>query len=120
MKPWPKSSPEAVGRFEAAVAGVERVELRKMFGFPAAFVGGNLAVSLFGDTMAVRLPDDERQARLDAGWPPFEPMPGRPMRGYVALPDAVAGDPAEARRWVERAVAYTRSLPPTETKPRKR
>jgi TfoX/Sxy family transcriptional regulator of competence genes len=120
MKPWPKSSPEAVERFHAAAAGVEGVELRRMFGFPAAFVGGNLAASLFGDTMAVRLPEDELRARQDAGWSPFEPMPGRPMRGYVALPDEVVRDAAAARHWVEQAVAYGRTLPPKEPKRRKR
>lgn len=120
MKPWPKSSPEVVERFHEAVTGFDGVELRKMFGFLAAFVGGNLTASLFGDTMAVRLPDDERQARLDAGWPPFEPMAGRPMRGYVALPNEVVGDAAAARHWVAQAIAYARTLPPKEPKRRKR
>ena len=34
-----KSSGE---RFEAAVAGIEGLEQRKMFGYPAGFIGGNL------------------------------------------------------------------------------
>jgi TfoX/Sxy family transcriptional regulator of competence genes len=119
MKPWPKSSPEVVQRFHEAVAGLDGVELRKMFGFPAAFVGGNLTASLFGDTMAVRLPEDERQARLDAGWSLFEPMPGRPMREYVALPNEIASDPDATRSWVEAAVRHVRTLAPKEPKPRK-
>ena len=32
--PWKKSSPELVDRFHEAVAGIDGVEVRKMFGFP--------------------------------------------------------------------------------------
>lgn len=115
---WQKSSPELVERFEAALAGIEGMEQRKMFGYPAGFVGGNLATSLFGESWLVRLPEDER-GRL--GWLSFEPMPGRPMREYVALPDKITADPEQARAWVERAAGYARTLPPkTKKAPKKR
>jgi TfoX/Sxy family transcriptional regulator of competence genes len=110
--PWRKSPPDLVERFHAAVGGIEGVEVRKMFGYPAAFVGGNMAGGLHQDTLIVRLPDDERAERLEAGWSLFEPMPGRPMREYVALPADVAGDVEAARQWLERGAAYTRTLPP--------
>ena len=38
--PWKKPSPELVDRFHEAVAGIDGVEERRMFGFPAAFIGG--------------------------------------------------------------------------------
>ena len=117
--PWPKSPADLQERFETAVAGVEGLEQRQMFGYPAGFIGGNLTTSLHQESWIVRLPDAERQERLDAGWAAFEPMPGRPMRGYVALPDEVAADPDQARAWVERAAAYVRTLPPKVPKPRK-
>jgi TfoX/Sxy family transcriptional regulator of competence genes len=119
MDPWRKPEAEMVDRFHEAAAGIEGLDIRKMFGFPAGFIGGNMAVGLHQETLIVRLPDDERRERLDAGWQLFEPMPGRPMREYVALPDAVAADPAEARRWMERAAAYVRTLPPKAPKPAK-
>lgn len=118
--PWRKPQPEMVERFHEAVAGVEGLEVRKMFGFPAGFIRGNMVAGLHQDTFMVRLPDDERQARLDAGWSLFEPMPGRPMREYVALPADVAGDVDATRGWIERAATYVRTLPPKETKKRKR
>jgi hypothetical protein len=64
----------------------------------------------------VRLSDAEREERLADGWSLFEPMPGRPMREYVALPPDVAGDVAALREWVERAAAYVRTLPPKAPK----
>ena len=116
---WPKSPQDLQDRFAAAVAGIDGMEQRQMFGYPAAFIGGNLTTSLHQESWIVRLPDAERQECLDAGWSAFEPMPGRPMRGYVAMPDAVAADPDEARGWVERAATYVRTLPPKAPKPKK-
>ena len=118
--PWHKPDPELVDRFHAAATGVEGVELRKMFGFPAAFVGGNMAAGLHQETMIVRLPDTERAARLAEGWSLFEPMPGRPMREYVGLPADVTADADAARAWIERAAAYAATLPPKSAKRRKR
>jgi TfoX/Sxy family transcriptional regulator of competence genes len=120
MGPWRKPSPELVDRFHAAVADIDGVELRKMFGFPAAFVAGNMAAGIHQESVMVRLPAEERAARLADGWSLFEPMPGRPMREYVALPSDVADDLTATRGWIERAAAYARTLPPKAAKPRKR
>ncbi len=114
--PWRKAPDDLVARFHEAVAGIEGVEVRKMFGYPAAFVGGNLTAGLHQENVMVRLPDAEREERLADGWSPFAPMPGRPMREYVALPPEVAGDVAALRHWVERAAAYVRTLPPKAPK----
>src|ERR671911_2148144 len=109
---WRKSPDELRERFEAAVAGIDGLEQRKMFGYPAGFVGGNMTTGLHQDSWIVRLPEDERTARLADGWSIFEPMPGRPMREYVALPPEIVADVDAARGWLERAAAYTRTLPP--------
>jgi TfoX/Sxy family transcriptional regulator of competence genes len=116
---WRKAPVDLVERFHEAVAGVEGAEVRKMFGYPAAFVGGNLTAGLHQENVMVRLPEGERQERLADGWTPFEPMPGRPMREYLALPPEVAADVVAMRHWFERAAAYVRTLPPKAAKPRK-
>lgn len=116
---WRKPSAELVARFKEAAAGIDGLEHRQMFGMPAAFVGGNMTAGLHQDTIIVRLPGDLRQERLAAGWSMFEPMPGRPMREYVALPPGVAADADEARTWVQHAAEYVRTLPPKQVRPRK-
>jgi TfoX/Sxy family transcriptional regulator of competence genes len=117
--PWRKAPQDLQERFAAAVAGIDGLEQRQMFGYPAGFIGGNMTTGLHQESWIVRLPEGELQERLDAGWSVFEPMAGRPMRGYVALPDEIARDPDQARAWVERAAAYVRTLPPKVPKPRK-
>lgn len=116
---WAKSSEAMKARFEAGVAGIDGLEQRQMFGYPAAFIGGNLATSLHRESWIVRLPDAERADLTSRGWSDFEPMPGRPMRGYVVMPDQVATDPDQARAWVERAASYVRTLPPRAPRPPK-
>ena len=108
-----KSPRELVERFAAVLDRYPDAERKKMFGYPAAFVGGNLVTSLFRDRWTVRLPDDERATLLALeGAAPFEPMEGKPMKGYALLPKPLADDPDGAAAWVERAVAFGRTLPP--------
>ena len=77
---------------------------RKMFGYPAGFVGGHLATCLHEHRWIVRLPDDARAELLrEPGAAHFEPMPGRPMKEYVVLPQAIVGDPPALDGWVDRA-----------------
>ena len=118
--PWRKAPAELKERFEAAVAGIDGLEQRKMFGYPAGFIGGNMTTGLHQESWIVRLPEEARRERAEAGWSVFEPMPGRPMREYMALPDEVVANPDQARAWVERAAAYVRTLPPKPPKPTKR
>ena len=115
---WRRAPPDLVDRFAAAVAGVEGMEQRQMFGYPAAFVGGNMVTGLHQESWIVRLGEADRSSLVERGWQTFSPMPGRPMREYLALPSAVAADAEAARSWVERAAAYGRSLQPKP--PRKR
>jgi TfoX/Sxy family transcriptional regulator of competence genes len=114
--PWRKAPAQLVARFHEAVAGIDGVEVRPMFGYPAAFVGGNLTAGLHQENVMVRLPEAERDERLADGWTRFSPMPGRPMREYVAMPPEVAGDVTAMRHWIERAALYVRTLPPKAQK----
>lgn len=105
-------SPAAlVERFSAILDGYPDATRKKMFGYPAAFVGGNLATSLFHDRWVVRLPDDEAEAAKAAGAESFEPVAGRPMKAFVLIPTADVDDDATIRGWVERGLAHAASMP---------
>jgi TfoX/Sxy family transcriptional regulator of competence genes len=107
-----KSPPSLVALFESQIAGTG-ADRRQMFGCPCAFVSGQMCAGLFADQLFLRLGEAERAALLAvAGARPFEPMPGRPMREYVAVPPSLLADAASLRSWIGKAVAYARSLPP--------
>ena len=109
-----KSPAELVERFTAVVADRPQAAARKMFGNPAAFVNGNLATGLFGSGWFVRLSDADTAELTAAGGGPFEPMAGRPMRGYTLLPASIADDPVAAGAWVDRAIDHVAGLPPKQ------
>jgi hypothetical protein len=111
MPSFSKSPPELVERFSTVLAGYPDAQRKPMFGFPAAFVGGNMATSLFRDRWVVRLPAAEIDDALAAGAGAFEPMPGRPMKGFVTVPPGDVEDDAAIRRWVERGLALAASMP---------
>ena len=111
MPSFSKSPPELVERFGAVLDRYPDAQRKKMFGYPAAFVGGNMATGLFADTWVVRLPDAEIEPAKAAGASSFEPVPGKPMKAFVAIPAADVADDAAIARWVERGLAHAASMP---------
>jgi TfoX/Sxy family transcriptional regulator of competence genes len=113
-------APQAVvALFHSAVEGLPQVELRKMFGYPCAFVHGQMLTGIFQDRIMLRLSEADRAEFLkQPGARPFEPMPGRPMREYVELPSDVMNSPAALKRWIKRGLAYVETLPPKARKAR--
>ena len=116
---WKKPSPELVAYLEDALAGYA-CEKRPMFGCPSWFVAGNLFAGVFADSILLRLSEPDRAAiaREIDEVAPFEPMPGRPMREYVALPESAVADRRELGRWLARAHAFASSMPAKEKKAR--
>ena len=111
MPKMSKAPPELVERFATILERFPAAERRKMFGYPAAFVGGNLATSLFRDRWVVRLSESDAGEAIAGGAAPFEPMPGRPMKGFVLVPPADVADDDRIAWWVERGIGLASSLP---------
>ena len=120
MPSFTKSPPELVERFGAILDRFPDAQRKPMFGYPAAFVGGNMATGLFADRWMVRLPDDEVAPAIASGAEPFEPMPGRPMKSFVAIPESDVADDAAIARWVERGLAHAATMPAKKPKAKKR
>ena len=117
---WQKSPPELVALFDEVAPAAPAVERRKMFGYPAAFVNGNMFAGLHGAKLVLRLPDGALTEFLaQDGAAPFEPMPGRAMKGYAVAPAALLADKPALSRWLERSFEGAAALPPKEKKPKK-
>jgi TfoX/Sxy family transcriptional regulator of competence genes len=99
--------------FARATGGLRGVAARKMFGFPAVFVNGNMIAGLVRDRMVIRLAANDRERFLALpGAAPFIAMKGRVMKQWTVVPQAMVRSPARLRRWLARALAHGRSLPP--------
>jgi TfoX/Sxy family transcriptional regulator of competence genes len=110
-RPSPKATDEDKALFRTLVPDDEHVSLRPMFGAIAAFANGYMFMGLFADKLFVRLsPPDEAEIKKMGGGI-LEPMPGKPMGGYVTVPKW-RNDADAVRDWGRRSLAHTLSLPP--------
>ena len=115
---WTRAPQGLIDLFDECLPPDPLVERRRMFGYPAVFVRGNLAAGLFGDRVFARLSEADRAA-LPGGGDYFEPMPGRPMKAYAVIPDEVVADEAALAEVLATAVAFTAALAPKERKAKK-
>ncbi len=102
---------ELAERIRRLVADEPGLAEKKMFGGIAFLVGGNMAVAASGwGGLLVRVDPEESDSLVD-GTPayPME-MRGREMAGWLRVDSEHLGG-KELAAWVERGVAYARSLP---------
>jgi hypothetical protein len=111
---WRKLTDDELRTFDEALPDDARLERAKMFGLPHGKVGGHMFAGRHGSGVAVRLPEKERAALLLEGAGPFAPMPGRPMKEWVLLSDAMAADPRTLRALVKKAFDHAAALAPKQ------
>ncbi len=116
MRKWKKAALADIQRFMDFLPKEPGVEPRKMFGYPCAFVNGNLFCGLHENNLLVRLPQERRKTLLAQGWTHFEPFPGQVMREYLVLPKNVAAEPKKAAAIFMESFLFVRSLPPKTRK----
>jgi TfoX/Sxy family transcriptional regulator of competence genes len=79
----------------------------------AAFVNGNMFAGLYENDFFVRLSEEESKELLKhEGAPLFEPMKGRPMKGYFLIPRSWKKQPDLIRSWMTRSQSWTSKMPP--------
>jgi TfoX/Sxy family transcriptional regulator of competence genes len=115
---WHPAPDKLVHAFEQAMRSMPEAQVRLTFGYPSATINGNMFTGLHQDKMILRLSPMDRAELARLGAKAFEPMPGRPMREYVVVPESVLKSDEQLNAWLEKALAYCKSLPPKSGKPR--
>ncbi len=116
----PPSPAELIERFGTVLGRFPELEQRKMFGYPAAFLAdGHMVTGLHGSSWIVRLGEAGADELRAAGGADFEPMPGRPMKGFLSLPTDIVADDEALAAWISRAAAHAATLPPKKPKKRR-
>jgi len=108
----PKSAGDDKTAFRRLVPDDERVTTRPMFGSLAAFANGYMFMGLYATELFVRVPEEQRAARLEAGWHNLEAMPGKPMREYFVIRGDWRISTAGVREYAGEALDYVLGLPP--------
>lgn len=96
------------------ICGREKeLKSKNMFGGVCYLFKGNMAFGIYKDNLIIRLgsEEDARKA-IDAGKAaPFD-ITGRAMKGWVMIPKAKLKSGEQYKRWIERGLAFAKSLPP--------
>ena len=103
---------DLANRIRELIPGDADVTEQRMFGGLAFLAGGNMAVAASGQGgLMVRVAPEHTDALVAMPHArPFE-MRGRPMRGWLRVDSEGVRNKAELEPWVQRGVAYARSLP---------
>ena len=109
---WRRAPEELKEILDRAMQGVD-AEKRMMFGFPAFFINANMFTGLFEDKLFIRLSDELREAteRRTGALKHLEPMPGRPMKDYVVLPESFCMKESGLEALIRAAAVHARMLP---------
>jgi hypothetical protein len=103
--------------YEAALPADPRVERKKMFGLPCAFVNRQMFFGTFEATVVARVgPDRVRALASQPGMGMFTPRADRPWHDYVQVDVRVAG--AALPALALEALAWTSKLPAKAVRPK--
>jgi len=100
-----------VGRIRQSLANEDGITERKMFGGIAFMKDGNMVCGPVGASLMVRVGPAAYDGALTLPHAGPLAFTGRPMKGMVQI--AAAGlDGESLREWVDRGLAFARTLPP--------
>ena len=86
---------------------------KQMFGCLAFLVNGNMSVAASGQGgLLVRVPPDDTESLLEGEHVEPMVMRGRELRGWLRVDAEGVRSDRELESWVERGVAFARSLAP--------
>lgn len=104
---------ELADRLRLSLGGEPGVSEKAMFGGLAFLVHGNMAVAASSDGgLMVRVEPKQTESLLQEPGARRFSMRGREMDGWLLVAAAVLDDDGALRSWIDRGVAYARSLPP--------
>ena len=100
-------------RIRQLTADEPAVTEKKMFGGLAFLVGGNMAIAASGQGgVLVRVDPAESEALVAKSNATVAVMRGREMPGWLRVDAQHLATKRDLARWVNRGVAFARSLPP--------
>jgi TfoX/Sxy family transcriptional regulator of competence genes len=89
---------------------------RKMFGGLGFMLDGHMAVAAASTgSLMVRADPDDAERWVDGEAVNEMEMRGRAMSGWLLVAPEALADDDQLQLWVDRGVAYVRTLPPKET-----
>jgi hypothetical protein len=105
------------GRIRDLIGPDPELTEKKMFGGLAFLIHGNMAISASGQGgVLVRVDPAQSGALAAATSASVAVMQGREMPGWLRVDEAGVATDADLEPWVDRGIAYARSLPAKQAK----
>lgn len=98
-------------RVRQALAAVDGVVERRMFGGLAFMVNGNMCCGIEQDRLMLRVGPVQYADALAQPYAGVMDFTGRPMRGFVIVQPAGFANDATLQEWLDRALAFVQTLP---------
>ena len=98
-------------RIRAALGPLPELEEKKMFGGVGFLVNGNMACGVHKNDLIVRVGAANYAEALSRPHTRVFDMTGRPMAGWVMVEPQGCATQVELKLWVEKGLAFARSLP---------
>jgi TfoX/Sxy family transcriptional regulator of competence genes len=112
-------TPALVAAYEAALPDDPRIERKKMFGMPCAFVNRQMFFGTFDDSVIARVgPERAEVLAATPGMRVFAPSEDRAWPDYIRVD--TWQDTDLVRSLAREALLWTETLPPRSKKPGKR
>jgi TfoX/Sxy family transcriptional regulator of competence genes len=104
---------DLANRIRELIADEDGVVEKKMFGGLAFLIGGHMSVSVSGrGGLLLRIEPEQTEALLGKPHASRFQMRGRELDGWLRVDAEGVRTKRQLERWVQRGVAYARSLPP--------
>jgi len=118
---WQRAPEELKALLEKTMTGID-CEKRLMFGYPAYFINKNMFAGLFQSSVFIRLSPGQLSGLLKQhpSIAALEPMPGRPMKDYSVIPEALYRNESAFAKVAAEAADYARTLAPKKKPASKR
>jgi TfoX/Sxy family transcriptional regulator of competence genes len=113
-----KKSPEAADNevlYDKLIATIPAIK-RKGAANPYTSLNGNMFTLLHQSRLAIRLPEDDREAFLKKYQTTLFEAYGTVMPEYVAVPDALLKNTEALRKYLALSYEYVKTLKPKPTK----
>jgi TfoX/Sxy family transcriptional regulator of competence genes len=104
-----------VALYDKLIATIPAIE-RKGAANPYTSLNGNMFTLLHQSRLAIRLPEDEREAFLKKYKTTLFEAYGTVMPEYVAVPDALLKNTKELQKYLALSYQYVKTLKPKPTK----
>jgi len=103
---------DLANRVREVIGGERGLSEKRMFGGLAMLLHGNMAVVVRGrGGLMVRVEPEEYDELLEEPGAEEMHMRGKAMRGWITVAPSAFDKDADLRRWVDRGMAYARTLP---------